>query len=215
MPTDTNNLLYTIVAAFFALSMISERVANLYKLRTPKLRKRSDDQDQEKVREQGIMITAIASGILVAAVAGADFFTLINHGQLLDYTSQKWDYLLFLKTFAGILLTGIFISLGSKFWHDMLDIVLQISALKQSMAKKQDQENQQLKQDQLRNELIDKLNIITPKLQTLPGFSSYDIASQQGKQEVILKFNGAVPEKPEQLWYHNFFKDTPTHFINV
>jgi hypothetical protein len=128
---DPKDLLYTITLILFALSLICERVANLIKLSHKDLRTKHTLKHLEKDRERKIMWMALACGWLVAGISGGDFFTLVHEGHLLNYfTDTEVKTSQVLQAILGCLITGVFISLGSKFWHDMLDIVLQISNLK-------------------------------------------------------------------------------------
>lgn len=160
----SQNLLVTIVITLFILSLISERLANFLKLnlqsvieriswfrgmfedkrgnkrfnfRTPEI-----DPECEKLRERGIMNIAIICGIFTAVLTGADLFYLIGSGGVIEYSKLnlshfelnrilRWSVL---GHIIGFIATGFFISLGSKFWHDLLDIVLYTSNMKRKIA---------------------------------------------------------------------------------
>src|SRR5690349_7220797 len=112
---DTEGLAVTIVTILFTLSLISERVSNLIKLCFESLSVRRYQPSLEKQRERNILLLALVSGLLVAFIAGADLFVLVNECRLLrsaEFSGQN---------VPGIILTGFFVSLGSKFWHDVLD----------------------------------------------------------------------------------------------
>jgi hypothetical protein len=125
----TDKLLIAIVMQLFILSTISERITNFIKLNVQSVttsfgnfKIREYEQEKEKKRERGVLNWAIIVGIIVALCAKADLFYLINHGELKpDWNDISW---------LGCLLTGFFISLGSKFWHDLLDLLLQVKNLK-------------------------------------------------------------------------------------
>lgn len=160
----SENLLVTIVITLFILSLISERLANFLKLNLQSLIERFSwfrgmfedkkgnkrfnfrtpeiDPECEKLRERGIMNIAILCGIFTAVLTGADLFYLIASGGVIEYRKLnvssfelnrilRWSVL---GHIIGFVATGFFISLGSKFWHDLLDIVLYTSNLKRKIA---------------------------------------------------------------------------------
>jgi hypothetical protein len=109
------------------------------------LRYRQQDPDLEKQREKGIQTVAVICGILIAIFSGADLFVLIKTGTTLDWqvwfkTHSPWallDVFTNVKMFShalGAVFAGLFISLGSKFWHDVLDLVLYAGNLKRKLA---------------------------------------------------------------------------------
>ncbi|WEK20508.1 MAG: hypothetical protein P0Y49_05075 [Candidatus Pedobacter colombiensis] len=195
----TNDVFYTIAVNLFALSLIAERIANLYKLFRDRMRTKTSDKELEKVRERNVMITALVSGWIVAYIAGANLFGLLKGQGLSPMTygddGLSWDgypELNGLQFHFGIFLSGVFISLGSKFWHDMLDIILEFSNLKKAQAG-QAQAETQVKENQA---LATKMNIVAPVLEKINGFSGYDF--NPDKSKVVLKFEmDKVPGTPE------------------
>ncbi|MEI7582043.1 hypothetical protein [Runella sp.] len=135
-------LIKAILIQLFILSLISERITNFIKLnlqtlierygskslsdRLGNLRNRESTEDKEKQRERGILNWAIVVSILMANAVSADLFYLMTDGKL----QPQWEF----SSMLGYCLTGLFISLGSKFWHDLLDIVLYTSNLKRKLA---------------------------------------------------------------------------------
>lgn len=65
---------------------------------------------------------------------GAEKFPLVINGNSLEFTAIKFDSELEL---VGILITGFFLSFGSKFFHDLLDNLLQIKNLKRKLNDKE------------------------------------------------------------------------------
>lgn len=99
------------------------------------------NETAEQVRERTILIINLSLGFLIALLFKADLLTLLNSegadvklgwGNLnlgwkgiIDGTvNSDWD--LMPGILLGCLLTGSFISLGSKFWHDLLDTILAV-----------------------------------------------------------------------------------------
>jgi len=216
MSPDALNLLYTIVTILFILSMISERISNLIKLKTNHLKLKRVSPSGEKDRERGIMWLAIISGCIVALFSGADFFTLIEKGKLVTYADlikEKDLSFLIPKTLIGIFLSGVFISLGSKFWHDMLDIVLQVANLKKSLAEQQAQAVAPDKSiDVLKNKLVQKTETVLPKLKQLKDFAGYDVFIIDGILTLHLKFFNQLPGAEEQKWYKDYFSGDNVEF---
>lgn len=141
-----------IAIMLFILSMISERLVTWLKLHFGKkgnslwlfsgdnedLVTKSLDKNQEKVRETKILGLNIVIGILISLLSHADLFSIVNDET--PYNSLGWDKVAletigdFLQLVLGCILSGFFISLGSKFWHDMLDMLLYAKNLKQKLA---------------------------------------------------------------------------------
>lgn len=96
-----------------------------------------DAREQERIFR--ILKINIWSGILLAAILKADLIKIFNNinepGKTLGWNNIS-EYGLFDATMLlfGIILTGCFISFGSKFWHDLLDILYQIKNTKRVLA---------------------------------------------------------------------------------
>lgn len=129
MSTDALVALLTIL---FPLSFISERITNLIKLFVPdgflglgNVRIKEDDPVLEKKRERRIFGISLISGEIVAFSLRADLFTIISSGKFgwgSGNTSSYW--------ILGCIFTGFFLSWGSKFWHDLLEIVMEMKNIK-------------------------------------------------------------------------------------
>ncbi|WP_143774428.1 hypothetical protein [Niastella vici] len=219
IPLSGTNLAYTIATILFALSLISERIANLYKLYWRNLRNKRTAIGEEKLRERKVMWTALVCGWIVAVIGGADLFTLLSSGKLIDIFNAGLPGKF--RSYIGFFLSGIFISLGSKFWHDMLDIVLQFSNLKKFQADQQQQETQitqtQTASNRARFEkiLIEKTANVLPRLQQLEGFSGYDVNSENGQMTVQLKFLNKLPDGTDKEWIYNYYEPDTVIFENL
>jgi hypothetical protein len=142
----------SITIILFILSMISERVSNFLKLNLPedtlilglfktdKYRTKLKDSYQEKLRERRIFGLALFCGFIVAFCAKANLISMFNEKKGVDMANTmgwelkdvSWDFN-FLMILIGCFLTGIFLSLGSKFWHDLLDLLLQIKNYREKL----------------------------------------------------------------------------------
>lgn len=130
-----------LVLILFVLSIICERIANFLKLqfsnkrllllfRVGNTRDRSKDPAEEKRRELRILKLNLCCGILTAVAIRADLITLLQHSANAS-SVIGWDKNSQITTpwylqAIGFVLTGCFISLGSKFWHDLLDLLLEV-----------------------------------------------------------------------------------------
>lgn len=149
-----------IVTQLFILSMINERLASFVKLqmydadnwfskvfglfsrKTAQrfiLTSKSNDMESESIRERTILIINLSLGFFIALILKADILTLIGSGSSkieLGWSNYSCDlskwvcWVNIFKIVLGCILTGSFISLGSKFWHDMLDLVISVSSLR-------------------------------------------------------------------------------------
>jgi hypothetical protein len=152
---ESTNLLVTVIINLFVLSMVSERLVNFVKLNFQKIyesnklnekakkigssvfgnfRDIENDKNAEKLRERGILNWAIFCSLIVAFFAKADLFYLINFGKLPVGVTTNPFKIADGVSFIGICLTALFISLGSKFWHDLLDILYFYKTTRQKLA---------------------------------------------------------------------------------
>jgi hypothetical protein len=144
-----------LVTILFLLSMVCERIADFLKhylseshvFRIQKdffkvgdtLTKFPKDDSKEQARAFRILKINVWSGILLAAILKADLIKIFNNisepGKTLGWNNIS-EYGLLDATLLplGIILTGCFISFGSKFWHDLLDILYQIKNTKRVLA---------------------------------------------------------------------------------
>jgi hypothetical protein len=113
-----------------ALSVAAERLANALKLAEPDLRARKASAPAEKARERRIALRALAASVALAVLMKADFFEILAHldapWDTLGWVrpgAERWTAGRLLQALAGMLLTGISLGFGSKFWHDVLDLV--------------------------------------------------------------------------------------------
>lgn len=204
---------YTIVTILLALSLISERVANMIKLYTPALKVKKVLPSDEKDRELGVMWRALISGLLVAILAGADFFRLISDATLVDLDIVKnADFVSLMRIGSGILLSGIFISLGSKFWHDVLDILLEFSNLKKYQAenlRSSETETKLLKNQVLIKDMQERVQMVIPKIRKIKDYVGYEISTDtEGNTFLVIKFQNAGPQFQELTEIYQLFQSS-------
>ena len=144
-----------LVTVLFLLSMVCERIADFLKhylsdshlFRIQKdffkvgntLTKFPQDDAKEQARTYRILKINVWSGVLLALILKADLIKIFNNitepGKTLGWNNiADYKTLDFVLLPFGVALTGCFISFGSKFWHDLLDILYQIKNTKRVLA---------------------------------------------------------------------------------
>ncbi len=114
----------TFAIALFVLSQVSERIGNFLKLHLPhKLFGNLDIKEKlarkEKARERKILLISLVAGLVTT---GLFFGAYIVPAQD-DCTQDSWVCYMYDQYWFTIPLTAFFLSFGSKFWHDLLDIL--------------------------------------------------------------------------------------------
>ncbi len=137
-----------IVITLFILSMISERFVTWFKLyfgkegrwfpgfskKTEDLRKMIKTPEEEKQLEVKVLGLNIVLSCLIALLSHADLFDIISSTSPNNSIGWQKNADFDFNTFVGCILTGFFISLGSKFWHDLLDLLLYSKNLKAKLS---------------------------------------------------------------------------------
>lgn len=134
---DAFQPLINLLVVLTVLSIVSERITNLLKLRHPQLNMRALDEQGQRSREYAIGLRSIAVGIVVALAMKANFFELVANLEApwktfgwVQVNRTQWVQSAatngsgpFFYTIAGCALTGAALGFGSKFWHDILGTV--------------------------------------------------------------------------------------------
>jgi hypothetical protein len=122
--------LINLLVLLSALSLAAERLANAMKLGDTDLREKKESSREEKARERCIALRALAASVALAVFMKADFFEILSHLDApwdtlgwVRAAGDKWTVSLFLQSINGTIVTGISLAFGSKFWHDVLDLV--------------------------------------------------------------------------------------------
>ncbi len=132
----------------FILSMINERISNFIKLQfsdkklfwinVGNLRSKTDNDETEDDRTKRILALNVICGTLVALALRADLISILGNLEK-PYEVIGWDKPVpnqvgeWLMLILGTFLTGCFLSLGSKFWHDLLDLLFYTKNLKSKL----------------------------------------------------------------------------------
>ena len=129
--------LINLLVLLSVLSIAAERLTNTLKLRRPKMRLALKDEGAEKEREKDITQVSLFVSVILAILVKANLFEILSQLDApwdtigwvrLSGASWVWSTALsgvapLLYALGGSTLTGIALGFGSKFWHDMLDIV--------------------------------------------------------------------------------------------
>ncbi|MBK7806960.1 MAG: hypothetical protein IPJ51_11725 [Saprospiraceae bacterium] len=121
--------LITVLFTLFLASTVNERIIEFVKLQVPNLYLKSMDQEAELKRHKRVWWVAFGTGVFTSMFMEIDFEFLTSSGVLKIKTLS--NIFEFSKPtdetpmrIGGFFLSSLFLSLGSKFWHDILDIVL-------------------------------------------------------------------------------------------
>lgn len=198
-----------VAITLFVLSLISERFVSWMKLyfgrlgkrliffsdRTEDLTSKTNDPIEINNRERKILGLNIILSVFIAFVAHANLFDILNSAD--PYSSLGWDnvsladYNMAGNAFIGCILSGLFISLGSKFWHDTLDMLLYSKNLKEKSVQKEtynvdkieqlDSWLQQTKSDVVKKVFEDNKQL----LGSLSNVLSYGIGHNDKNEKII------------------------------
>ncbi|RWX02271.1 hypothetical protein [Flavobacterium cerinum] len=160
MEVEVSDKLIAVTTMLFILSMISERIITFIKLWCVKGRSFlfivvSDDVDtsiravnpaEEAKRSRSILAINLTVSFLIALLSKASLFDMFSFSDahpeiwnnLFSWQNETFSFSFesvarLLSIIFGCALTGSFISLGSKFWHDLLDLLLQVKDLKKNL----------------------------------------------------------------------------------
>ncbi|NQU55339.1 MAG: hypothetical protein HQ522_22715 [Bacteroidetes bacterium] len=116
------------------LSMITEKVSNLVKLNAPGIFK----DDKGKTIESKVQLLSIVVGVAIALISKANIFQMFSSQEF----ELFWDFNtlgteLTASNIVGSVICGFFLSLGSKFFHDLLDMLLHAKNLKRKLVQKE------------------------------------------------------------------------------
>lgn len=195
------------VLILFSLSLIAERVANMVKIYAPGLRKSAYGLSTDKNKERSMLWITLFSSLLISAVAYADFFYIIAEGQLANLENNPVS----LRSLVGVFLSALLINFGSKFWHDILDIIFHISNLKRFTVIERGHElNTQIHKlsTSRRDELAKKVKSISPRLQAFQGYSGYKVVTYENGQTIAqLMFTQNPPNSKDRDWINNVLNE--------
>ncbi|HMG15811.1 MAG TPA: hypothetical protein VK590_10205 [Saprospiraceae bacterium] len=121
----------TIVFTLFVASTVNERIIDFIKLYFPKFGLKSLRPQAELKRFRRLWLLAFAMGVLTTLLLDINLVSLLISYTKNDKMEGMMEWLIknkdnIIVLLWGYLFTALFISLGSKFWHDLLDLVLYV-----------------------------------------------------------------------------------------
>lgn len=121
--------LIIVIFTLFMASMVNERIVDFLKLQFPQLWMKHIHYNDEIRRHKKIWLSSFFMALLSTWLLEIDVIDLLISNNLGKEMSGLFDYFKTTKHkteawFVGWILTALFVSLGSKFWHDLLDVVL-------------------------------------------------------------------------------------------
>jgi len=142
-----------VIFVLLILSLITERITNLVKVRPTSWfktfcmifkygSKETEDPAELKMRE--VQLMALIIGMIIALATRASIFQIHDPTFKLGWADLGYKYHFFwdgVYDIFGCLLAGVFLSLGSKFFHDLLDLLLQAKNLKRKLNDRESVEN--------------------------------------------------------------------------
>jgi hypothetical protein len=143
METTGMELAIKITLVLLILSLIVEKITGFVKLYFPSLYSKTYNEEEEKLREKKIQRDSIIIGVIVAIISNANFFKLLRGQDMLYWTDDPEGFTI--KAILGCLISGIFLSQGSKFFHDLLDTLLYAKKMKRGLFENQDMINNQIR----------------------------------------------------------------------
>jgi hypothetical protein len=132
----------TVTMVLLILSMITEKIGNFLKMSEVSWIKSWMKTNKSEDRERKIQTLSMLTGTAVALVAKANIFEIYSGHAEFEFFWSRSDfeqgYTHVASSIIGSLFCGMFLSLGSKFFHDLLDMLLQVKNLKRKLVSKED-----------------------------------------------------------------------------
>lgn len=202
-----------LVITLLTFSLISEKVINWIKLyfgqegkkllffsnKHEDITKQLDDPEANTKRTRKILGLNIVVCCCLALLMKGNLFDLLNSkipAENLGWYGFTWSgdagkpYLI-CQTIFGCLLTGLCMSMGSKFWHDTLDMLFYAKDLRKKLSEKETytmRNATQLTQwmNTSRNDIVKQvLNDNRPKIMILPDVVTCGITTNTNGEEII------------------------------
>jgi hypothetical protein len=183
------------------LSLITEKITNLLKLHS-ELAVSKDSKEEELKRESKIQLLSFLIGILVALFCKANIFLFFKPDFSLFWESKDFVGHIYISNILGSIFTGLFLSLGSKFFHDLLDVLLQVKNLKRKLNDKEDWDFQDISKFDEYINVNEKKRFETFVTEQLKPYniSAIDVIDYD-KSEVLVITDKPEVTLPGQLFY--------------
>ncbi|WP_057937916.1 chymotrypsin family serine protease [Algoriphagus resistens] len=172
------------------LSLITEKIANFIKLQYDSLASKQNTDFAEKNREKKIQTMSIFVGTAIALIAKANLFDFFKDDFNLFWIPDDFKGWKLLSNIVGSIISGMFLSLGSKFFHDLLDILLQVKNLKRKLNEKADWEFDNINEvdDYIKGNDIKRLKIfLDDTFKGVQGYFFYELDYENQAVNVHVK----------------------------
>ena len=154
------NSIISVVLILLVLSLITEKVTDFIKLNINSMQKPAFPSPEfERQREKKIHLLSIFVGIIISVITNADFFRIVETATIQPHKGLENFSVL---SVFGFIITGLFLSQGSKFFHDLLDTLLYVKNIKKSLYQNQESINNQI----LNNPSLTADQLVTQVLST-------------------------------------------------
>lgn len=212
-------ILITGLMILFILSTITEKLANFIKLNDTindtknfkNIKIRTVNEEDEKNREKKIQIISILIGVAVALICKANIFEILTSENVqLFWSAPYTDLLSSFTIIVGCIICGIFLSFGSKFFHDLLDIVFQIKELKNKLNVKKLAEIKTINEfdEYIKNNEYDRVKARIDeekrKLKAIEGVAGIDWGSDETGYYCKVYHNKIINNIPSRLFYPGY-----------
>jgi hypothetical protein len=172
------------------LSLITERIVNFIKFQYNSLASKHNTYFAEKIREKQIQTMSILVGIAIALIAKANLFDFFKDDFNLFWIPDDFKGWKLLSNIVGSIISGMFLSLGSKFFHDLLDVLLQVKNLKRKLNEKADWEFDNINEvdDYIKGNDIKRLKIfLDDTFKTIQGYFFYELDYENQAVKIHVK----------------------------
>lgn len=198
----------TTTMVLLILSMVTEKITNWIKLGN----KWSDKfgKLEGKAKERQVQKLSMTTGIVIAIAAKANIFKVYDPDFNMFWASVDFSFCndadgkdcvtlgTFLLNIFGSVITGIFLSLGSKFFHDLLDILLQVKNAKRKLNERADWNFHRIEDADEYIKSVEPVEIkkfLDEKFQNRPEIAYYEFDDEAYRITVFLNVEKADFEK--------------------
>lgn len=160
------------------LSLITEKISNFIKLQYEGLCTKHSNILEENLRGKKIQKLTILIGIFVALISKVNFFELFQEGSNLFWDRDDIKGIHLLENILGSVISGLFLSLGSRFFHDLLDILLEVKNLKRKVSDRANWDFENVKEidDYLqRNDQSEIKTFLNNSFEKIKGYQFYEL----------------------------------------
>lgn len=169
------------------LSLVTEKMANFYKTHSRIIA----HEKNERARSAKIQFATILIGVGVALICKLNLFEIFRTDFVLFWnTSADWENYKWISNVLGSVISGFFLSLGSKFFHDLLDLLLEAKNLKKKMSLRAGSGLDAIEELEERLSATDNKHIrifLDTMLLDIDGVKRYELNEEKGTVSIFSK----------------------------